>query len=527
MILLAFEDVTERRAAAKRLSDYEARFRLIFESVKDFSIFTTDLDGIITSWNKGAENVFGYCESEAIGQTAAILFTPEDRADRAPARELTLAARDGQAAAERLHLKKDGGRFFASGMVTPITEDDGSLIGFTKVARDITLQKELERSLRHRARELAEGDRRKNEFLAMLAHELRNPLAAIHNGVNLVRMPGAERHLPDVLAVIARQATHLTRLIDDLLDVSRITQGKVELKLETTELAAVIRRAIETVRPLIERRNHELILQLTARPIPVQADPTRLEQIIGNLLINAAKYSPNGGQITVSAAREGGEAMIRVSDTGLGISPEMLPKIFDLFAQVDPTLARSEGGLGIGLTLVKQLVEMHGGGVTAESEVGKGSTSTIRLPALGTPSEEATPTPSPQVDGAGRKVLIVDDNAQSAHLLSMILEMLGFAVQIRYDGKSAIELATVYHPEVVLLDIGLPGIDGYAVARQLRQEPCCRDSLIVGVSGYGDRDARELAEQAGFDHYLVKPVDIVALTEVAASRRLEAVDSCR
>jgi CheY-like chemotaxis protein/two-component sensor histidine kinase len=353
----------------------------------------------------------------------------------------------------------------------------------------------------------------------MLAHELRNPLSAITSAVRLARRPGLEDHLPHAHEVIERQAGNLSRMIDDLLDVSRITQGKVELKREVVDVPAVIGRATEAVRPLIEQRRHDLTVQFTGGPMHVDADPTRLEQVVGNLVTNAAKYTEEGGTITVSARKQGGEVVIAVEDTGVGIPKEMLPKVFDLFTQVDRTLERSEGGLGIGLSLVKRLVEMHGGTIAAASKLGKGSTFTVRLPLVEAAAEESEPSRAAEVSGAGRRVLIVDDNADTARMTGRLLKSLGFEVRLCHDGSTAIDEAQEFRPEVVLLDIGLPGLNGFEVAQTLREEACCGDSLIIGISGYGDQQAREKARMAGFDHYLVKPVDIEAVTQLVSRPR--------
>jgi PAS domain S-box-containing protein len=348
LVLLAFEDLTRRTLAEETLGKYEDRFRLIFESVKDFSIFTTDLNGIIDSWNTGAENVFGYSEGEIIGRPFETIFTPEDRKKDSPNSELGRAARDGRAVDERWHLKKDGSRFFASGMVTPLL-DDGSIIGFTKVARDITERRRAEQLLEAHAEALRQEHRRKDEFLAMLAHELRNPLAAIGGATRLFRAGAeAEADLEWGREVIDRQVAQLTRLIDDLLDVSRISTGKIQLRKETLDLREVIAQTCEALRPLVDAKRHELAVSLPPTPLRVEGDPARLQQAFGNIVANAAKYTDEGGHISLSATSDGPMAVIRVRDDGVGIPPEMLPEIFSLFTQVDGSLGRFQGGLGIG-----------------------------------------------------------------------------------------------------------------------------------------------------------------------------------
>ncbi len=514
--VVVFRDAAEKKTAARRLADYEGRFSLIFESVKDFSIFTVDLDGVITSWNVGAENVFGHSEGEAIGQPFAMIFTPEDRMKGVPALELKSASVTKRASDERWHLRKDGSRFFASGIVTDLTDLGGRLIGFTKVARDITATKLAEERLKSQAEALKENDRRKDEFLAMLAHELRNPLGVIGNGVQLVQRVKEPELLFQLSETILHQVRHLTRLIDDLLDVSRITQGKIVLKKETVELAEVIERAVELVRPIVEEKSHHMTFSVPDRTVQFVADPTRAEQILGNLLTNAAKYSNPGGSIHVSAVVDDDVIVLRVRDTGIGIPADMLPRVFGLFTQVDGSIDRSRGGLGIGLTLVQTLVEMHGGSVSAESEgEGKGSEFTVRLP-VGHPDPEVKKPDRPSVAspvGTGR-ILIVDDNVETVRLVARMLKHHGYQVESAHDGHGAFDAARRFHPDVILLDIGLPGMNGYEVANVLRKEPCCETTRFIAVSGYGEEKSLNRSKEAGFDHHLIKPLDFEKLLQI-------------
>ena len=773
-------DRTAEKRAETRYRESEERFRLMVESATDYVIFTTDLENRVTTWNTGAERLLGYAEAEILGQDARIIFTPEDREQGKPEQEREKALAEGRAENERWHVRKDGSRFWGSGLMMTLKDGLEGAPGFIKIFRDMTerrqIEAEQERLLKevvaererlgevfrtspaflavlrgpehtfelvnerysqlvgHRdmigkpvreaipevegqgffelldrvyqsgepfigngmrillesqpgrlleerfvdfvyqpireptgevsgilahgidlterkraeeqlraseeryrslftsidegfcviemifdaggrpsdyrflemnpafekhtglhnaagrtAREvvpgldahwfetygtvaltgepvrfvseakalddrwfdvyafrlgeperrrvailfndisaskraeiererlveqLQEADRRKDEFLAMLAHELRNPLAAIHGAVRVVNSPRMVEHIPEALEIIERQTRNLTRLIDDLLDVSRITQGKIELKREVLDVPGIIDRAARAVRPLIEQKRHELAVRVAPGPLRVDADPTRFEQVLVNLLTNAAKYTEDGGRITVSAAREGTEAVIKVRDTGVGIAPEMLPRVFDLFTQVDRSLARSEGGLGIGLTLVKRLVEIHGGTITAASEIGRGSEFTISLPVHEATLEEQRPERGQVVSGRGKRVLIVDDNADTARLTGRLLRSFGFDVQVTHDGRAAVEAARDHRPEAVLLDIGLPGMSGYEVARQLRREECCSQSLIIAVSGYGDSPSRERGRDAGFNHHLAKPVDIDAILDL-------------
>ena len=375
--------------------------------------------------------------------------------------------------------------------------------------------------VRQRTEELAEAGRRKDEFLATLAHELRNPLAPIRTGVQLLRLTrDGDRDDAETLATMDRQLAHMVRLIDDLMDVARVSRGKITLRMERVDLRSVFEGALETSRQLIEAGGHELVVRLPAEPIAVEADRTRLCQVVANLLNNAAKYSEPGGRIVLEAERAGPEALIRVRDRGVGIPSEMLPKVFDMFTQVGTSLAKSQGGLGIGLTLVRTLVGLHGGSVAAASEgPGRGSEFLVRLPApwpagaaaAGGPADEPAPPRS-----APRSVLVVDDNVDAARLLAQFLELEGHDVRVAHEGIAAIEAFAARPPDVVLLDIGLPGLDGYEVARRLRAR-AGGGPLLVALTGYGQQQDRALALAAGFDHHLVKPVSPPTLLELLAS----------
>jgi signal transduction histidine kinase/DNA-binding response OmpR family regulator len=377
-------------------------------------------------------------------------------------------------------------------------------------------------------REVQEADRKKNEFLSMLAHELRNPLAPIRNGVHLLRAAGeADRHVREVRDMMDRQVQHLVRLVDDLLDLSRITRGKVRLQTGPLEVADVLARAVETCRPLIDDRRHRLDVALPPGPLRVDGDAVRLAQVVANLLHNAAKYTPDGGLIRLSAGREGDAAVLRVRDTGMGIPAEMLGSVFELFTQVDHSLDRSQGGLGIGLTLVRQLVELHAGKVEAHSDgPGRGSEFVVRLPLLQsqisdfklkTQKANGSAGPAPHALSPSRRVLVVDDNQDAAESLGLLLEVSGHEVRVCHDGAAALRAAEEYRPEAVLLDIGLPGMDGYEVARRLRACPATRGALLVALTGYGQAEDQRRAREAGFDHHLIKPADVEALAGLLAS----------
>jgi signal transduction histidine kinase len=363
------------------------------------------------------------------------------------------------------------------------------------------------------AQALRENDRHKDEFLAMLAHELRNPLAAVNNAVMVLKKSADQESLDWAGDVVERQVRQLCRLIDDLLDVSRITSGKIRLRRDHVDASCVLDQAIESARPLIDERRHTLTVSVERGKLPLHVDVTRIGQIAANLLTNAAKYTESGGNIELSARQEGTQVAISVRDNGMGIPPEKLPEMFKLFAQGDRSLARSEGGLGIGLTIVQKLAEMHGGSVEAHSEgPGRGSEFIVRLPIA---PEAKVPTPEQRRERTAirkrARILVVDDNMDTALGMVKLLKLLGNEVVAAHSGPTAIEVAHSFQPEFVLLDIGLPGMDGYQVASALRDDEAHRDSVIIAVSGYGQEADRRRSQAAGFDHHLVKPVDFDAL----------------
>ncbi len=398
----------------------------------------------------------------------------------------------------------------------------GAVAGVGVLITDITERKRLEEELRGHAAQLEEADRRKDEFLAMLSHELRNPLAPLRNGVHVLRLAGlaGPPAVGNTLEMMDRQLQHLTRLVDDLLDVARLTRGQVRLQKAPTDLAEAVARAVETARPLVEARRHELTVALPPGPLPLEADLPRIAQAFANLLNNAAKFTPPGGRLALTAAVEGGRAVVRVRDNGVGIRAEMLPRVFDLFAQADQSLDRSPGGLGVGLTLARSLVELHGGTVEAHSDgPGRGSEFVVRLPIADCGLRIADSADNPQSairNPQSRRVLVVDDNRDAAESLTMLLRAAGHEVQTAHSGPAALEAARAFRPEAVLLDIGLPGLDGYEVARRLRGEAGCGGALLVAVTGYGQDEDRRRAREAGFDHHLVKPADLATLQEILA-----------
>lgn len=376
--------------------------------------------------------------------------------------------------------------------------------------------------LQAHAQALDQADRRKDEFLATLAHELRNPLAPLRYGLDMLRADPARANEAQVPAMMDRQLLYLVRLIDDLLDVSRVSQGKIQLRKELIQISDVFRLALETSQPLVDSAGHQLKVGLASEPMWIDADPTRIAQVVSNLLNNAAKYTPAGGHIGLSASRDGEDVVIAVSDDGIGIAPDMQSSVFQLFSQIDNNVDRTRGGLGIGLALVKQLVSMHGGMVELRSEgVGKGSTFTVRLPLAettqhyvktGEAEQEAEPSTPDQL-----KVLIVDDNVDSAVTLGLILETSGHSCRLVHDGHGVLQAAEEFSPDAVLLDIGLPGMDGYAVCRQLRQHERFSKVLIIAQTGWGQIRDKNMADAAGFDHHLVKPLLIDELEQLLAN----------
>ena len=379
----------------------------------------------------------------------------------------------------------------------------------------------LNAEVSRQAQVLAEADRRKNDFLAVLGHELRNSLAPLSNALALLGFKEPDMQTVRwVSDLMARQVVQMLRLVDDLFDLSRIMQGKLDLRSERIELSSVVAAAVETARPIIDAKNHELTVSLPANPVAMDADPIRLSQALTNLLTNAAKYSEPGGLIVLTARRVKSQVVIGVKDSGVGIAPEMLPQIFDLFMQEGRSVNQSQGGLGVGLALVKSLVEMHGGSVQAHSDgLGQGSEFIVRLPAAAVetaPGPKLSPKPT-EAKWPRRRILVVDDNEDSAAVLGKTLtELYGQDVEIAHDGRTALELARAFHPDVILLDIGLPGLNGYEVARLLRQETYIKEPIIIAVSGYGEMGAHSKSREAGFAHHMIKPVDFETLLTVMA-----------
>ena len=391
-----------------------------------------------------------------------------------------------------VHWLRDQGRMYAA--------DDGTPLFMTGACVDITDRKRDEEALR-------DADRRKDEFLALLAHELRNPLAPVRNGLQVIRLSPIRAVRERSQEMMDRQLGHMVRLIDDLLDVSRITRNKLDLRRSPVSLTDVVNTAVETAKPLLDAAGHHL--DLPPDPVVLEADLTRLAQVFGNLLTNSAKYTPPGGHVTVSAVREDGHVAVSVRDTGIGIPPESLPRIFDMFSQVDRSIERSTGGLGIGLALVKGLVEMHGGSVAAESAGhGKGSTFTVRLPVLNANHHEIASNPESTHPAAptALRILVVDDNRDSAESMAAMLAQCGNEVSVAHDGVEAVDTAERVRPDVILMDVGMPRLNGYAATRRIREQPWGKAITIIALTGWGQEGDRAQSKAAGCDGHMVKPV---------------------
>jgi PAS domain S-box-containing protein len=516
---LLLRDYSRRHEAEEKLRESELRMRLLIDSIRDYAIFMLDKNGHVATWNPGAQRIEGYTADEIIGRHFSTFYPEEDvRAGKCEL-ELRVAAVTGRFEDEGWRIRKDGSRFWANVVISAVRDERGELIGFAKVTRDLTDRRRAE-DARAALAAAEQANRAKDEFLAMLGHELRNPLAPIVTALHLIKLRGGAA-LSNEHAVIERQVQHVIRLVDDLLDVSRMTQGKVELKLETVDLAAVVARAVEIASPLLERRRHRLIIDVPRGELRLSADAFRLAQVIANLLTNAAKYTDPEGRIELRAFRDGNEVVVEVKDNGMGIRPELLAKVFDLFVQGSRSADRTEGGLGIGLTLVRNLVAMHGGTVAAHSDgPGRGSTFTVRLPAApanaSATATAATATAREASDdrqklqlprsAVPRRVLIVDDNVDAATLLSTVIEAMGHELRVAHDPPEALALLDTFTPDVAVLDIGLPVMDGYELARRIRDKvgPACR---IIALTGYGQEHDRKRSRHAGFDDHLVKPVD--------------------
>jgi PAS domain S-box-containing protein len=513
--VVAEQDVTERLTTLRALREGEERLRLTLAGAHA-GVWETNLQTGQAVWSPEMFELLGV--DPTLAPSFAFfrsLILPEDRAecDRTFAQSLQTS---GNFDLEfRICRPSDGRIVWLSAVGRVECDASGTPCIARGINQDITGRKQAEESLR-------EADRRKDEFLATLAHELRNPMAAIRSAIDLLQVgPGGTGSGPDreVVEMLDRQATQVTHLLDDLLDVSRISRGKITLRRERIELAAVLRHAVETAGPLCRAKQQVLTASLPDEPLAVHADVTRLTQVVGNLLNNASKFTPAGGRVMLSATREGEQAVIRVRDDGIGIPPDQVERVFDLFTQVDNTPGRVNAGLGIGLSLVQRLVQMHGGDVSAHSEgEGRGSEFVVRLPLMTGPAPAAEPdTSAPRRTGVRRRILVVDDNRDSIRALAKLLSLRGHEVHTAFDGLEAVDAAERVRPDAILLDIGLPGIDGYEAARRIRGRIAAARPLMVALTGWGQDEDRARSRDAGFDAHLVKPVSVDILCQLLMS----------
>lgn len=529
-------EVGRRRVAEEALREREERLRVVLTSIGD-AVMVTDALGCISFMNHVAESVTGWFHDEARGRPLEEVFVIVNETTGAPVTSpVTKVLEFGHIVGLANHtvlLARDGRSIPIDDSAAPIRNAEGELEGVVLVFREITERKQAEHErerllLREQtARLAAEGaraeaeraNRAKDEFLAMLGHELRNPLAPIRTALDLLRLRPDMDDEPAYL-ILERQVGHMVRLVDDLLDVSRIAKGKVELEKQRVEIAVAVAKAIEIASPLLEKSEQHLTVNVPAQGLAIDADLTRLAQVVSNLLTNASKYTEPGGQITVTAEAEGDEVVLKVTDTGIGITAEMLPRVFDMFAQEHQALDRSQGGLGLGLAIVRNLVMAHGGSVHAHSAgAGQGSEFTLRFPAARAEAAGAPDTarPAPASGGAAKaamRILVVDDNADAGTMLSILLRKLGHSVRVFHNSLSALDEVEAFMPEVAFLDLGLPIMDGYELARRLREMPSLAGLHLIAVTGYGQESDRQRSRAAGFDLHLVKPVGREVLKEV-------------
>ena len=507
-------DITERKEVVHALEVSESRYRRLFETAQDAILILDALTGEITDANPFIKKMLGYSQDELVGKELwQIGFFHDIEASQNAFRELK---ERGYIRYDHLPLETKSGEQIEVEFVSNAYMVDHRQVIQCNI-RDISDRARLERQAQEQTIALTDLNRRKDEFLAMLSHELRNPLAPILNAVHLLRHHGDENPLRrQARAVIERQAGQLAHIVDDLMEVSRVTSGSIKLHLEHLDIRGIVEHAVESARPLIDQHTHELSVSLPPEPVWLHADAARLEQVAVNLLNNAAKYTDKGGHIWLSVERESDDAVLRIRDTGVGIARELLPRIFDLFTQADCSLDRSQGGLGIGLTVVQRLVEMHGGTVEANSAgLGNGSEFIVRLPVMPSHAMESE-SPPIQIAAPGTRwrVLVVDDNVDGADVTALLVQELGHETQVVYSGANALAAADEYLPNVVLLDIGLPEMDGYEVARRLRQHPILRNAWLIAITGYGQESDRQRSKEAGFDYHLIKPVAPEKLEEL-------------
>jgi PAS domain S-box-containing protein len=512
-----FHDVTQIRRGEHQLSQVEERFRMLVESAKDFAIFYVDSRGLVKTWNAGAERMLGWSEQEIVGQSGALLFTPEDRAAFVPDAELRQAEETGRATDERWHLRKDQSRFWASGVTARIDGPSGELEGFVKVMRDETDRKLAEERLlaANAAAEKAQAaaldaSRAKDDFISIVSHELRTPLNTIRLWSRMLRNEKlSAKDREEGVQMIERAAVAQQQVIDDLFDVSRISSGKLRLAIRETRLADAIRGAIDAVEPVAVERGIRLTSDIGADIGVVRVDPGRLQQVVWNLLSNSVKFTPSGGRVSVTARRTGDMVQIAVADTGIGIRQEFLARVFDRFRQAEVGTTRKHGGLGLGLSIASQIVELHGGTISAASEgEGKGATFTLQLPLP--PSAPREETGVPELADAsleGVDVLLVEDEAGTRLTMQRLLESRQADVRAVDSVSAARDAIATRKPHLLISDIGLPGEDGYALIKHVRALKAKRRMLAVAVTAFARVEDRQRVLDAGFDEHIAKPIN--------------------
>jgi PAS domain S-box-containing protein len=504
-------DLTERRKHEMALRESEERFRLLVDSVIDYAISTLDDEGIITSWNSGAERITHYRPGEIIGRHFSRLYPSEDVRANKPWRHLVTARERGRVSDESWRIRSDGTQYWANTVIATLPASEGRPRTYYMVTQDLTE--------RRHAETLADTAEHMHEFIAMLAHELRSPLAPIRNAVALMARRGlADPMIEAMRQTIDRQSMMLTRIVDELLDVNRVARGQLTMEKEDVDLRDVMAHAIETGKPLIDAHRHTLHVSIPDTPIECIVDPMRMAQVVINILSNAAKYTPDGGDIWLSAASVGSRVELRIRDNGRGIERDSIDRVFDMFMQADPGNASALGGLGVGLALVRRIVELHGGNVRASSAgLGRGSEFLVSLPCgarHNADSDEPAGIAVADDQFEALKILVVDDNVDAAHSIALLMKSMGHEVRTAFAGPAGLALAEEFRPEVVMLDLGMPIMSGYEVARALRSSPY--RATLVAVTGWNHDAARRQARDAGFDHHLLKPVSESALIGLLA-----------
>jgi PAS domain S-box-containing protein len=492
-------DLTGRRMHEEALRQSEERFRLLVESVTEYAVNMLDLDGAVTSWNGGAQRITGYSREDALGSHFSRFYPEEDRAGL-PWEHLALARRTGRVETEGWRVRKNGERFWARVVITALHERDQRLRGFAQITQDLSDRRHIQ-SLEQAARNV--GD-----FIAVLAHELRNPLAPIRNAAQLMnRLPADHPSQASMREMIERQSAQLTRIVDDILDMARITKGVIAIERVAVDLDRLLDTAVETAQPQVDERKHRLSVQRRAPGTSINGDAHRLTQVLVNLLSNAVRYTPPGGEIAVAVDREENSVTIRVRDNGRGIEPELKERIFDMFVRGrDANADKNNSGLGVGLALARKIVELHGGAIDVVSEgAGKGSEFIVRLP-VAQAREDPKPAPVPLKATTPRHVLLVDDNRDAAAALELVLKEMGHRTLVVHGGAEALEKISGNDLDYVFLDLGMPGIDGYEVARRVRANKQLRQPRLIALTGWGQEDDRRQTRDAGFDAHLVKPV---------------------